>query len=382
MDQIVDRAASGASSAVHAGGAVPHVRVAGITKRFGAFTALENVSLAVEQGKLVCFLGPSGCGKTTLLRVIAGLEAQDAGRIEIAGRDVSRLPPSQRDFGIVFQSYALFPNLTVAQNVGYGLVNRRKARKEIRARVAELLTLVGLPEQTGKYPVQLSGGQQQRVALARALASSPSLLLLDEPLSALDARVRVRLRDEIKALQRRLGITTIMVTHDQEEALAMADRIVVMNRGLVEQVGSPADIYARPNSAFVADFVGAMNMFEAQVAGPGQVRAGALELACQGLGDRSPGQRVRLGLRPEEVRIRGVEAGSANAIPVVVELLDFLGAFCRATLRPTAARDLTLRSDFSANAMRDLGIKEGQTLTIGLPPESLRVFDAGAEPGA
>jgi iron(III) transport system ATP-binding protein len=382
MDQIVDRAASGASSAVRTGGAVPHIRVEGITKRFGAFTALENVSLAVEQGKLVCFLGPSGCGKTTLLRVIAGLEAQDAGRIEIAGRDVSRLPPSQRDFGIVFQSYALFPNLSVAQNVGYGLVNRRKGRKEIRARVAELLTLVGLPEQSNKYPVQLSGGQQQRVALARALASSPSLLLLDEPLSALDARVRVRLRDEIKALQRRLGITTIMVTHDQEEALAMADRIVVMNRGLVEQVGSPADIYARPNSAFVADFVGAMNMFEAEVAGPGRVRAGALELACEGLGSRSPGQRVRLGLRPEEVRIRGLEAGSTNAIPVVVELLDFLGAFCRATLRPTEAPGLALRSDFSANAMRDLGIKEGQTLTVGLPPESLRVFDAGAEPGA
>jgi iron(III) transport system ATP-binding protein len=358
------------------------VRVEGITKRFGAFTALANVSLAVEQGKLVCFLGPSGCGKTTLLRVIAGLEAQDAGRIEIAGRDVSRLPPSQRDFGIVFQSYALFPNLTVAQNVGYGLVNRRKGRKEIRARVAELLTLVGLPEQSSKYPVQLSGGQQQRVALARALASSPSLLLLDEPLSALDARVRVRLRDEIKALQRRLGITTIMVTHDQEEALAMADRIVVMNRGVVEQVGSPADIYARPNSAFVADFVGAMNMFEAEVVGPGRVRAGALELACEALGGRSPGQRVRLGLRPEEVRIRGVDAGSPNAVSVVVELLDFLGAFCRATLRPTAARELTLRSDFSANAMRDLGIKEGQTLTIGLPPEALRVFDAGAEPGA
>ena len=162
----------------------------------------------------------------------------------------------------------------------------------------------------------------------------------------------------------------------------MADRIVVMNRGLVEQVGSPADIYARPNSAFVADFVGAMNMFEAEVAGPGRVRAGALELACESLGLRPVGQRVKLGLRPEEVRIRGVEAGSTNAIPVVVELLDFLGAFCRATLRPTAARELTLRSDFSANAMRDLGIKEGQTVTIGLPPESLRVFDAGAEPGA
>jgi iron(III) transport system ATP-binding protein len=386
MDQTVGLNAPGALgtivSPLPAAAALPHVRVQHVTKRFGAFTALDDVSLEVEKGNLVCFLGPSGCGKTTLLRVIAGLEVQDGGRIEIAGRDVTRLPPSRRDFGIVFQSYALFPNLTVAQNVGYGLVNRRKSRAEILARVTELLALVGLPEQGAKYPVQLSGGQQQRVALARALASSPSLLLLDEPLSALDARVRVRLRDEIKALQRRLGVTTVMVTHDQEEALAMADRIVVMNRGKVEQIGPPADIYARPASAFVADFVGAMNMFQAQIVGPGRVRIGALELACNALGRRSSDERVILGLRPEEVRIRGVEAGSPNAIPVRVELLDFLGAFCRATLRPTAASDLVVRSDFSANAMRDLGIKEGQTLTVGLPPESLRVFDGDAEPGA
>jgi iron(III) transport system ATP-binding protein len=359
-----------------------HLRVRGATKRFGAFTALDDVSLEVESGKLVCFLGPSGCGKTTLLRVIAGLEVQDAGTIEIGGRDVTRLPPAQRDFGIVFQSYALFPNLTVAQNVGYGLVNRRKSRREIAARVAELLQLVGMPEQGAKYPAQLSGGQQQRVALARALASSPSLLLLDEPLSALDARVRVRLRDEIKTLQRRLGVTTIMVTHDQEEALAMADQIAVMNRGRVEQVGSAAEIYGRPVTAFVADFVGEMNLFDAVVAGPDRVQVGPMMLACQGLGARSEGQRVKLGLRPEEVRIRGVEPGAANAVSVIVELLDFLGAFCRATLRPVEARGLTVRSDFSANAMRDLGIREGQTLTIVLPPELLRVFDDGARPGA
>ena len=345
-----------------------HLRVEGVTKRFGAFTALDAVSLEVEKGKLVCFLGPSGCGKTTLLRVIAGLEAHDAGSIEIAGRDVSHLPPAQRDFGIVFQSYALFPNLTVTQNVGYGLVNRRKGRRQIAERVGELLQLVGMPEQGAKYPAQLSGGQQQRVALARALASSPSLLLLDEPLSALDARVRVRLRDEIKTLQRRLGITTIMVTHDQEEALAMADRIVVMNRGRVEQVGSPAETYSRPASAFVADFVGAMNMLDAVVAGPDRVRVGPLALSCNSLGQRGEGRRVRLGLRPEEVRIRGVEPGAVNAIPVTVELLDFLGPFCRATLRPDAAAGLVILSDFSANAMRDLDIREGQALTVALPP--------------
>jgi iron(III) transport system ATP-binding protein len=207
-------------------------------------------------------------------------------------------------------------------------------------------------------------------------------LLLDEPLSALDARVRVRLRDEIKTLQRRLGVTTIMVTHDQEEALAMADQIVVMNRGRVEQVGSAAQIYGRPATAFVADFVGEMNLFDAVVAGPDRVQVGPMTLACQGLGARSEGQRVKLGLRPEEVRIRGVKPGAANALSVTVELLDFLGAFCRATLRPVEARGLTVRSDFSANAMRDLGIREGQTLTIVLPPELLRVFDDGEGRGA
>jgi iron(III) transport system ATP-binding protein len=357
----------------------PHVRAVKITKRFGAFTAIDGVSLEVEPGKLVCILGPSGCGKTTLLRVIAGLELQDTGFIEIGGRDVSHLPPGQRDFGIVFQSYALFPNLNVDENVGYGLVNRRMPRREIARRVRELLELVGLQDQGAKYPAQLSGGQQQRVALARALACSPSLLLLDEPLSALDARVRVRLRDEVRALQRRLGVTSIMVTHDQEEALAMADRIVVMNHGRVEQVGSPAEIYGCPGSDFVADFVGTMNMLDAIVIGRGLVRIGGLTLSCSPLLARAEGRHIKLGLRPEEVRIRGLEEGAANAILVTVELIEFLGPFCRARLRPKFAPDLVLLSDFSANAMRDLSIREGQTLTVALPPDLLRVFDERAE---
>src|SRR6187402_2558800 len=209
--------------------AAPFLRIRNLVKRFGAFTALQDVSLDVYRGEFICFLGPSGCGKTTLLRAIAGLDPQDEGTIEIAGRDVSRLPPAARDFGIVFQSYALFPNLTVAANVGYGLVNRRRKRADIVKRVDELLALVGLPDSGPKYPAQLSGGQQQRVALARALATAPSLLLLDEPLSALDAKERDRLRGEIRHLQKRLKVTTIMVTHDQEEALSMADRVVVMN---------------------------------------------------------------------------------------------------------------------------------------------------------
>jgi len=373
--QSLERVDTVAQARAEAGKASrPHLSLMGIVKRFGAFSALEDVSLAVAAGKLVCFLGPSGCGKTTLLRVIAGLETQDTGTIMIGGRDVSRLPPAQRDFGIVFQSYALFPNLTVAQNVGYGLVNRRKRRAEIKARVAEMLSLVGLTEHGAKYPIQLSGGQQQRVALARALAASPSLLLLDEPLSALDARVRVRLREEIKALQRRLGVTTIMVTHDQEEALALADEIVVMNRGRVEQIGTPTEIYNAPATAFIADFVGEMNMLDATILAANRIRVGALTLSSAHAEARTPGERVQVGLRPEDVRIRGLGPGAPNTLAVRVALLEFLGAFWRATLKVENDPELVLRSDFSINAMRDLNIHVGQNLTISLPPEALRVF--------
>jgi iron(III) transport system ATP-binding protein len=356
------------------GSAQPFLRIRGLEKRFGAFTALKDIDLDVAKGEFVCFLGPSGCGKTTLLRAIAGLDPQNAGMIEIAGRDVSNLPPAARDFGIVFQSYALFPNLTVAANVGYGLVNRRAGKAEIERRVNELLALVGLPDQGKKYPVQLSGGQQQRVALARALATSPGLLLLDEPLSALDARVRLRLRDEIKALQRRLGVTTIMVTHDQEEALAMADRIVVMNHGVIEQVGTPSDIYRKPATAFVADFVGTMTFLDAEVAGPGKLRLGRIELACQNINGFQFGTAVRVGLRPEEVRVRNIDAATPNQIATRVSLLDFLGSFCRARLEPEAAPEMAILADFSTNLMRDLGVAEGNKLVIALPPESLRVF--------
>src|SRR5215213_6655310 len=355
----------------------PFLRIRGLSKRFGVFTALNDISLDVKQGDFVCFLGPSGCGKTTLLRAIAGLDRQDEGKVIIAGRDVSDAPPADRDFGIVFQSYALFPNLTVGKNVAYGLVNRRRSAAEIRRRVQELLTLVGLTDQEHKYPIQLSGGQQQRVALARALATSPGLLLLDEPLSALDARVRLRLRDEIKQLQRRLGVTTIMVTHDQEEALAMADRIVVMNLCVIEEVSTPSDIYCNPATAFVADFVGTMTFLDAEVSGPDRLRFGSIELACQSINGFAHGTPVRIGLRPEEVRVRNIEASTPNRIETRVSLLDFLGSFCRAKLEPEAAPGIAILADFSANLMRDLAVAEGQKLTIALPPESLRVFVRG-----
>ena len=352
----------------------PFLRIRNLVKTFGSFTALNNVSLDINKGELVCFLGPSGCGKTTLLRAIAGLDVQTAGTIEIGGRDVSRLAPSQRDFGIVFQSYALFPNLTIARNVGYGLVNKRQSRAEIDKRVKELLALVGLPDQGSKYPGQLSGGQQQRVALARALATSPSILLLDEPLSALDARVRVRLRDEIRALQRRLGVTTIMVTHDQEEALTMADRIVVMNHGVIEQVGTPLEIYRDPKTAFVADFVGTMTFIDAEVAGPGQIKIGDIPLAANGLEGKAPGSRVRLGFRPEDVRVRDLPADAANRFDTRIERLSFLGSFCRAVLLPQGGGGKTIVADFSANLMRDRGLGEGQTLPVALPPASIHVY--------
>ncbi len=374
---VMDVAVNPAPGVAAKADAPAFLRIRKLEKRFGHFTALKDIELDVLQGEFVCFLGPSGCGKTTLLRAIAGLDPQDEGMIEIAGRDVSRLPPAARDFGIVFQSYALFPNLTVAANVGYGLVNRRAGRAEIERRVAELLALVGLPEQGKKYPVQLSGGQQQRVALARALATSPGLLLLDEPLSALDARVRLRLRDEIKQLQRRLGVTTIMVTHDQEEALAMADRIVVMNQGVIEQVGAPEEIYRRPATPFVADFVGTMTFLDAEVAGPAALRFGTVELKCSDAGRFTNGSTVRIGLRPEEIRVRNIDAATPNQLATRVTSLDFLGSFCRAQLEPAVLPDVAILADFSANLMRDLAVVEGQQLTIALPPDSLRVFAKG-----
>ncbi len=345
-----------------------------IRKEFGEFAALKGVSLGVGQGELVCFLGPSGCGKTTLLRIIAGLEVQSAGTIVQAGRDISRLSPMERDYGIVFQSYALFPNLDVAANVAYGLVNRRVPRAKRDARVRELLELVGLPDSACKFPGQLSGGQQQRIAIARALATSPGLLLLDEPLSALDARVRVRLRGEIRALQQRLGITTILVTHDQEEALSMADRIVVMKEGTIEQIGTPADIYLDPATPFVADFVGKTNLLPAQPAGEGRVQVGDQRFQCdtgtmQGLGG------LRVFFRPEAVQVRGVNGATPNSAAAVVEKVEFLGAYSRLTFRLSGI-DQPLIADMSVNDMAEFHPRPGDTLRVSLPPDRLRVFEA------
>ncbi len=364
-----------AGGAAAPGTARPYLRIRGLTKRFGAFTALHELSLDVYEGEFVCCLGPSGCGKTTLLRVIAGLDLQTSGRIEQGGRDISALPPAARDFGIVFQSYALFPNLTVFRNVAYGLHSRKMGREAVARRVRELLDLVGLRDQDDKYPAQLSGGQQQRVALARALATSPGLLLLDEPLSALDAKVRVRLREEIKQLQRRLGITTLMVTHDQEEALTVADRIVVMNAGVIEQVGTPLEVYRQPASRFVADFIGVMNFLPAVAAGPGRVRMGGVELATRdSLGGLPAGAAVTIGIRPEDVAARGVTGTTPNAVEVTVRRLDFFGSFYRASLEPKRLASAEILADFSINLMRELDLAPSQELLVSLPEDRIRVF--------
>ena len=343
----------------------------GVRKEFGAFVALQNINLNIRKGEFVCFLGPSGCGKTTLLRIIAGLEAQTRGEIWQGGRDISLLPPAQRDYGIVFQSYALFPNLTVADNVAYGLVNRKMPRADIARRVSELVKLVGLPGSEGKYPSQLSGGQQQRIALARALATRPGLLLLDEPLSALDALERVRLRSEIRALQQTLGVTTIMVTHDQEEALSVADRIVVMNHGVIEQVGSAEEVYREPASPFVADFVGKVNVV------PGRVRNGVLEAGTLRLpadGFDGADRDVRVYLRPEDVLARPIADGDAYVFDSTIEKIEFLGSYCHVHVGTPALAPHKLTVYLSLNFLSEQSLQTGSTLRLRLLPERLKVF--------
>ncbi len=298
-----------------------------LQKSFGLLQVVKDFSLAVEKGEFVSLLGPSGCGKTTVLRMVAGFEAPSAGGIAIDGHDVTGLRSNQRNIGMVFQAYALFPNLTVADNVAFGLRVKGVGRAERAARVAEMLRLIGLPDLGGRYPFQLSGGQQQRVALARALAPQPQVLLLDEPLSALDAKIRVSLRDEIRAIQRRLGITTIFVTHDQEEALSMSDRVVVMNGGIAEQVGAPFEIYNRPATRFVAEFVGTLNLIEAEVedAPTGRVRIAGTQVAL----DRPvPPGRITLALRPEVVSL-GRAAGHDTVLPGRIAEVHFLGSVIR-----------------------------------------------------
>ncbi len=308
---------------------MPFLELNGIRKSFGSANAVEEFNLQVERGEFVSFLGPSGCGKTTTLRMIAGFEPPSAGTISVNGTDITHRPPNQRNVGMVFQAYALFPNMTVAQNIGFGLRIARKPKAEIQARAAEMLELIRLAGFGNRYPYQLSGGQQQRVALARALAIRPQVLLLDEPLSALDAKIRVELRMEIRRIQQELGITTIYVTHDQEEALSLSDRIVVMSAGQMEQVGTPFEIYNFPKTSFVASFVGTLNQLRCTVGDSGR---GMVAFDGQTIRVASPiqfpnGARVVMMLRPEELHLG--EAGGENRLSGTVQSVTFLGAVVR-----------------------------------------------------
>ena len=348
-----------------------------IRKSFGTTVAVDTFNLQVERGAFISFLGPSGCGKTTTLRVVAGFEQPTTGQIMVGGQDITRRPPNQRNVGMVFQSYALFPNMNVAQNIAFGLTLKRTPKDTIAERVRELLDLIGLPGLERRYPYQLSGGQQQRVALARALAIEPQVLLLDEPLSALDAKIRVALRNEIRAIQRKLGITTIYVTHDQEEALSLSDQIVVMNHGRIEQIGTPFQIYNFPQTAFVASFVGTLNVLKARVHSP---EAGQLEVDGQSftisrmLNNRRVGEAIAIALRPEVITLDGVE-GAANRLRGMVEDVTFLGAIVRVRVQVGAE---VVNFDMFNNP--SLHVPErGQQVTLTFPAGACLLLDDTAE---
>lgn len=347
-----------------------YLNIDNVVKQFGTFVALKNISLQINKGEFVCFLGPSGCGKTTLLRAIAGLDLATSGLITQNGHDTTFLPPEKRDFGIVFQSYALFPNLTVAENISVGLRNQGKSVAECADLVDHWLSLIGLPTSGEKYPNQLSGGQQQRVALARALALSPGLLLLDEPLSALDAKVRTHLRDEIRQLQRKLGITTIMVTHDQEEALAMADRIVVMNHGVIEQVGTPQDIYERPASRFVAEFVGSMNFIPSSVVSDDQIRI-AETLLPKPNQQLQRGELFDLAIRPEDLHF----SDSSSSLPVQIKDVEFQGSYVRTECKLTNdTRSNHIKVDVPIREARALNLQCGEFRRLGFSNHHTHIF--------
>ena len=308
-----------------------HLSLSNISKQFTKNTVVQDFNLDVDKGEFVSFLGPSGCGKTTTLRMIAGFEVPTTGTITLEGNDITNKAPNQRNVGMVFQAYALFPNMTVAGNIGFGLKIRREKKETIQDTVKEMLALIHLEQRGDSYPYQLSGGQQQRVALARALAIHPEVLLLDEPLSALDAKIRVQLRAEIRAIQKKLGITAIYVTHDQEEALSISDRIVVMFEGKIEQVGSPFEIYNFPTTAFVAGFVGTLNTTSAEVVDPAAslLRIDGVTLqAAEGLEGKQKGDKVTIAIRPERFNFIAQEM-KANILDCTVENITFLGSVVR-----------------------------------------------------
>ena len=344
-----------------------------IQKKFGRQMAVQDFDLAVQKGEFISFLGGSGCGKTTTLRMIAGFETPTAGRIRIDNRDVGNVPPNRRHIGMVFQHYALFPNMTVMQNSAFGLKVAGVPAKERLERAARLLKMVHLDGFEHRYPYQLSGGQQQRVALARALAIEPQVLLLDEPLSALDAKIRLKLRQEIRVLQKELGITTIYVTHDQEEALSLSDRIVVMKEGRIEQIGTPAEIYHRPASAFVASFIGTLNRLPAEVADPqdGRLSIAGQQIKTAEVVNRAQGERVSLALRPERLSLKR-ENENDNCLAGILANVNLLGAVVRLSVR-IAGREILIDT-FNNPHVAIPGI--GENVQVYLPREACHVIEA------
>jgi putative spermidine/putrescine transport system ATP-binding protein len=339
-----------------AGGATVHLQ--DLSRAFGATRALDGLNLDIAPGELVALLGPSGCGKTTALRILAGFETADSGSVTVDGKDISAIPAARRDMGMVFQSYSLFPNMSALDNVGFGLRMRKLAAGERKRRAGELLDMVGLAPQAGQYPHQLSGGQQQRVALARALAIEPRVLLLDEPLSALDAKVRLQLREQIRSIQQRLGTTTLFVTHDQEEALSMADRVGVMSRGRLEQIAVPSVLYDSPATAFVAEFVGTMNRLPGVLQAAGEVTALGQAVPVQaGAADGLAGD-VDVLVRPEGLRV----AAEPNGNGIVTDR-TFLGSLTRVSVRLSG--DLLVKIDKQSSEAADM--LPGTSVSVTLP---------------
>ena len=357
----------------------------GVQKTFpGGTVAVEDFNLDAVRGEFVSFLGPSGCGKTTTLRMIAGFEKPTAGTIVVDGTDITYRNPNQRNVGMVFQSYALFPNMSVADNIGFGLKVRKRPKAEITKRVGELLELIHLEGRADRFPWQMSGGQQQRVALARALAIEPQVLLLDEPLSALDAKIRIVLRKEIRAIQRQLGITTVYVTHDQEEALSLSDRVVVMSDGRIEQIGTPSEIYNFPSTAFVASFVGTLNLVVARVIDPGAGRLavdGQDVRTSKAVTDVGPNGLVTLALRPEGIKLGDGETGE-NRLHGTVEDINFLGSIVRIRVKVGEGDDRATPTLIALDAFNEPHLRlpdVGQSVTISFPPEACFVLGAARD---